>query len=181
MARDKKRKYDNDSASNDRADELISIPKYGEFTEWDAETRDKECARIFTFGCGLIDSAGITLNGVTVEYKVHIAPRVDKYTVRATLFEYDKSTRQKLRVVQLDNKQPVYSKGGMKHDTWPHIHIGQERKVFDNVFAPTDMTIQQSLIFFEQQSNIYLDPEVNCDFNINNFELTPTRKKYGKP
>ena len=175
MARSSRQKHDYNTASTDRAKELQSIYKIGEFTEWDAETHSKESARIYKFGCGLTDVNGVALRGILVDMAVLVGTKVEFSNTRATLFELDKDTRQKVRVIQVENRQPIDEKGGINHEVWPHMHFGQDYKKLGRDIGSHEMTVQQTLDFFANEANIYFNPEVHCDFEAENFQLTPLR------
>lgn len=168
--------YDRDALNNQEAMELCSFDKYGEPSEWFAETKSTKTkkgvdpAREYTCGCGLVDSNGVAIEGVRVLYQILVPKKVDHLRTKATLFK--RVYKADLRAVQIENRQPVDEKGGKNHDDWPHIHYGQEIRKLGYDEGRCDMSPKETIDYFNTQAKITLSPSVVYDFDCDNFELT---------
>lgn len=175
MARDK-HNFDKNTAATSEADFLCSFDKYGEPSDWTSTIKSnsnnknkKEVDREFTCGCGLTDDLGVALSGVRAQYQVLRGRKVSFCRTKATLFKNE--NRADLRVIQIENRQPLIRKGGVNHEDWPHLHYGQNvfKLGFDE--GKEDMTPQETIDYFNKRAKIHLSPNVVCDFDNNNFKL----------
>lgn len=166
--------FDQDALNNAESEELRSFDKYGEPSEWNAESKPTkkgaDQGREFTCGCGLVDGNGVAIEGVRVLYQVLLPKKLNFSRTKATLFK--RSYKSDLRAVQIENRQPLEKKGGKKHDDWPHIHYGQEVRKLGYDEGRNDMSPQETIDYFNTKAKINLSPCVVCDFDSDKFELT---------
>lgn len=148
--------------TTEEAKEITAEHRICRDTSWDISrsSRNDHTEQTFTCYSAPEDEFGMTTKGLLVEGAYTFGKRTKREKITLTLWQNDKETRSRDRVVQLESRRPLNKKGKQTDPNWPHIHFGKERTTIDESKLGATVDVARAAKMFGKKSNISFDPEL---------------------
>jgi|GEM_PF-5407652 hypothetical protein len=134
--------------------------------EMSRSTRGDHTEQTFTCYGAPEDEFGMTTKGLLVEGTYTFGMKTKREKITLTLWQNDKATRSRDRVVQLESRRPLNKKGKQSDLNWPHIHFGKERTAIDESELGATVDVARAAKMFGEKSNISFDPELQDPYKL---------------
>lgn len=148
--------------TTEEAKEITSEHRICRDVSWDISrsSRNDHTEQTFTYYSAPEDEFGMTTKGLLVEGAYTFGMRTKREKITLTLWQNDKATRSRDRVVQLESRRPLNKKGKQTDPNWPHIHFGKERTTIGESELGATVDVAHAAKMFGKKSNISFDPEL---------------------